>query len=570
MYEDVFQQQLHLRSLILVGNPLVFIAANAFSGPESLQHLNLAVSTIRSLTDIPTANLIFLETLDLAGNNIFSLDGLDNFNLQQLTRLVLDFNHFQKIRAADVAGFREASRLELSFRGNDLVDVEPYAFNGLDIGSLDFTGCFNKMNTSVLLKGLEGVKSNKLKVGIFEDSLRCSVTSAGLQSFCNISVVDLDFQMQHFHDLTEISFQCLTGLQKLDLTRAHLSSLPSKLPGLSALSHLVLDQNSFLDVCHIQAANLPMLTHLSISGSHTTLLFKDSCLEPLSHLEELDLSHSTLDTGPSCCNKQLSGLSELKLLNLSYNAAMQWEPLPFKAAPQLNHLDCSHVMYSPASVSPFTNLQNLHTLNLSWSGSDLSNVDLLKGLKNLRALSLKGNTMKGGLLPKAESFSHVPLLESLVLSGCGITGMSENVFKGVTKLMNVDLSDNHLVTLSISAFYSLKQIQLSFARNAIVTVDVKNGLENLGEGSSIDLSYNPLVCNCTNYQFINWVKGNADKMKHLQETVCDATHQKITGLDLQCTAGSLVITLTVLFFIAVIIAVFYYVRKFKVAIYSSM
>ncbi|XP_072549112.1 CD180 antigen [Salminus brasiliensis] len=571
LFEDIFQHQPKLESLVLVGNLLVFIADSAFSGPEGLKYLSLADSMIHSLKDIPTTNLAFLETLDLAGSDIHSLDGLNKFNVQQMKRLLLDMNSIEKIQAADLLALQTASGLELSFKGNDLVEVEPNAFQGLDMGSVDFSGCFSKMNTSVFLKGLQGMKATKLNLGIYEDNPRSFVTSAGLQSFCKISVLHLDFQLQHFSDLTEASFQCLSGLQALDLTRAHLSAFPPNLSNLSTLSRLTLDENKFSDVCQIHAANFPMLTHLSISGNLHILLFTENCLQPLSRLEELDLSHSALTTKVSCCNKQLTGLGQLKLLNLSYSFAMKWEALPFNSTPQLKHLDCSHVIYNLSSTSPFRNLHNLHTLNLSWSRTDLSNVDLLKGLENLQTLNLKGNTIQGGVLAKAENFNHVPLLESLVLSACGITGLGEKVFKGLTQLTYVDLSENHLTILSTSAFHSLKQIQLSFARNAIVKVDVE-GLEGFGERSTIDLSYNPLACNCTNEQFMNWVKANTNKMKHLQETVCDVTNQEIVNIHLQCKISSrtLALALTVVIVIAFTVVVLYFVKKCSASSYLRL
>ncbi|KAI4902506.1 hypothetical protein NFI96_013132, partial [Prochilodus magdalenae] len=572
MYEDIFQHQPNLESLTLVGNPLLFIAEGAFSGPLGLKFLSLRHSMIHSLTDIPTANLMFLETLDLTGCEIGSLDGLNEFNLQQMKKLLLGLNSIEKIRADDMIGLQGASGLELSFKCNSLEDVEPYAFQGLDLASLDFSGCFDKMNTSVLLRGLEGVKTSQLNLGVYEDSTKVSVTSAGLQSFCNISVVDLDFQLQHFQDLTETSFQCLRGLQKLDLTRAHLSGFPSNLSGLSMLSHLVLDENSFKDICNIHASNFPMLTHLSMRGNLKFQIFSESCLQPLSRLKELDLSHSWLVAETVCCNKQLSGLSELKLLNLSYNAIMRWEPLPFNATPQLNNLDCSHMNYTLNSESPFSNLENLQTLNLSWSGTDLSNIQLLKGLRNLLVLNLKGSTIKGGVLANADGFNHVPLLESLILSECGFTGIKQNVFKGLRKLAHVDLSSNHLATLSLPAFYSLKQIQLNFGGNEIVIVDVES-VEDLASISSIDLSYNPLACNCTNYQFVIWAKKNASKLKHLQETRCATTNQKIMAVDLQCNAShaSLAVTLIVSAVCLICItSVIYFVRKFNYVSYSRL
>lgn len=565
MYEDVFQNQLNLESLILVSNPLSFISDSAFSGPQALKHLSLARSMISRLTDIPVDQLQFLETLDLRGCGIHSLDGLENFQLQQMKRLLLDMNLIEKIKMADMQKLHGASNLEISFKGNDLVDVEPSAFQNIEVDSLDFSGCFKKMNFSVLLKGLEGVKTNKLYLGIYEDDNKIYITSAELQSFCKISVVDVDFQLQHLRDLTNTSFRCFTEIQKLDFTRAHLSKFPSVSPKLSNLSHLVLDENSFKNMCDINAGNFPKLTHLSMNGNVKFLDFIEICLEPLSYLEELQLSFSSLMTGDICCNKQLTGLGELKHLNLSYNFHMNWEPLPFNATPKLMHLDCAHTKYTLKSSSPFNNLGNLETLNLSFTALSLSNhTHILKGLTKLRVLSLKGNTIEGGVLLKTKNFEYVPLLESLVLSSCGITVIGENVFKDLANLKNVDLSENQLAKLCLTDFYSLKQINLNFASNKITVVDVKS-LEDLGKSSSVDLSSNPLACNCTNYQFITWVKANVNKVKHIEKTLCDATNKKILDVNLRCVFSNraLKIVLCIAIVIVIVILLVYLVRKIR-------
>lgn len=188
---------------------------------------------------------------------------------------------------------------------------------------------------------------------------------------------------------------------------------------------------------------------------------------------------------------------------------------------------------------------------------------ILKGLTKLRVLNLKGNTIQGGVLVKTKNFDYVPLLESLVLSSCGITEISENVFTAFANLKNVDLSENKLLKLSLTDFYSLNQIQLNFASNKITVVDVK--IVDLGISSSIDLSSNPLVCNCTNYQFITWVKENVSKMKHIEKTFCDATNEKIIDVDLQCVFSNraLGIGLGIAIVITIIIFPFYFVKKFQ-------
>ncbi|KAK9974200.1 hypothetical protein ABG768_022306 [Culter alburnus] len=563
MYEDIFMHQPNLEVLILIGNPLVFIAGRAFSGPLALKYLSLTQSKIKSLSDIPSENLAYLEVLEIGGSGIRSLDGLSNFHWQNLKSLQLEMNSIDRINLTDLQPIHNVVGMSISFKGNDFVNIEPSAFKSLNLSSLDFSGCFSKMTFSSVLRGLEGIKTNRLKLGLYETDPNVHIPSAALQSFCKITVTDLDFQLQHFSDLNNSTFHCLEGLKKLDLTRAHLDLLPFNMTGLSTLSHLVLDENRFSDVCHINTRNFPVLTHLSVSGNSKQLGFSNGCLESLRVLEELDLSLSLVKPIGPCCNDQLFGLGELKLLNLSYSSPMIWSSQPFSATPQLEHLDFSHSLYTLNDSSPFNNLQSLRTLNLSWSNTNLTNIHIFNGLKTLQLLNLKGNPIQGGVLTETELFKSVPLLETLILSSCKITAFEENLFKGLTHLRQVDLSENKLVELSTSGFYSLEFLQLNFASNAIVIVDV-GSVMNLGKESTVDLSYNPLVCNCSNIQFINWVKKNTIKVKHLMETVCNATRTRIIDAKLQCGFPVGVLAFVIILIVIIIAsAIFCLVRRIR-------
>ncbi|NP_001297419.1 CD180 antigen precursor [Danio rerio] len=572
IYEDVFTYQPHLEVLLLTGNPLVFIASTAFSGPLALKYLSLVQSKIKQLSDIPSENLAYLEVLDLRGSNIRSLNGLSNFRWQNLKSLQLDLNFIDRISFNDLQPFSNLAGVSISFKGNDFIYIEPGAFHSLNLSSLDFSGCLNKMNISSLLKGLEGIKTNRLNLGLYETDSNVYIASAALQSFCNIFVSDLDFQLQHFLDLNNSTFHCLEGLKKLDLTRAHLNALPLNTTGLSTLSHLILDENQFKDVCQSNTRNFPMLTHLSISGNLKKLTFSNRCLDSLGLLEELDLSVSLVNPREPCCNNQLFGLGELKLLNLSYGSPMFWSSKPFNVTPKLEHLDFSHSVYTLLNdSSPFSNLQSLRTLNLSWSNTDLTNVHLFVGLKALQHLNLRGNAIQGEVLTQTELFKCVPLLETLVLSACKITSFDENLFKGLRHLNHIDLSENKFVKLSTSGFYSLDFLKLNFARNDITTVDVAS-VADLGEEGSVDLSYNPLVCNCSNFEFIHWVKKNKVKVKHLMETFCNGTGTRIIDAKLQCDlpVGVLVFC-AVLAAVLLASAIFLLIRRVrKYSIYTNL
>ncbi|KAI7812793.1 putative CD180 antigen [Triplophysa rosa] len=493
----------------------------------------MAQSNIKSLSDIPSDNLAYLEVLDLRGSDIHNLDGLSKFYWHNLKSLQLDLNTIERITAEDLEPLHGMVGMNLSLKANNIIYVEPGAFQSMTFGSIDFSGCLGKLNISVLLKGLDGVKTGKLNLGLYETDPKSHISNIALQSFCNISVTDVNFQLQHFSDLNNRTFHCLEGLQKLDLTRSHLHLLPSNLSGLSTLSHLVLNENSFWDVCHINARNFPILTHLSMSSNLERLNFSSRCLENLGSLEKLDLSLSKVNPIGPCCNDQLFGLGKLKFLNLSYGSPMFWDVQPFNVTPQLEHLDCSHSRYTLNDSSPFNNLQNLRSLNLSWTNSNLTNVQLFKGLKTLQHLGLKGVAVQDGVFTQTELFNHIPDLETLILSACRITAIKEDLFKELTHLKKIDVSSNQLLKFSISPFYSLKFLQLNFANNSITMVDVKDVVD-LGIESTVDLSYNPLICNCSNYEFIKWVEDNDIKVRHITETTCNGTGTRIIDVHLQC------------------------------------
>jgi len=144
MYEDIFKNQPDLEVLILIGNPLVFIASRAFFGPQALKYLSLAQSKIKSLSDIPSDNLAFLEVLDLGGSDIRSLDGLGSFHWQRVNSLQLDMNSIDRISLTDLQPIHNVVGMSISFKGNDFFSIETGAFQSLNLSSLDLVAASAK------------------------------------------------------------------------------------------------------------------------------------------------------------------------------------------------------------------------------------------------------------------------------------------------------------------------------------------------------------------------------------------------------------------------------------------
>ncbi|KAG5272617.1 hypothetical protein AALO_G00167490 [Alosa alosa] len=564
MFEDVFVAQAKMQTLILTGNPLIFISVEAFTGLESLAHLIMPQTAVRDLEHLPISKLL-LETLDVSSCSLHTLEGLAAICMTKMKSLNLARNHIPSISASDLTVFKDAREdLEVSFQSNAILSMEPGAFRSLRFRSLDFTDCFARVDVSVVLTGLEGVTTETLKLGAFEGERRWDITTVSLRSLCNMTVTHLNLQKHRWADLSNATFECMGGLKVLEMTEMHINSLPDKITTMSKLSKLTLDRNAFNNVCNINAHNFPSLKSLFMRGMGvyvTLLIFRDNCLQSLSHLEYLDLSHSEMKVEGPCCEKQLQGLGHLRLLNLSYNFELQWDTLPFNTTPELRHLDCAHVHVNLNTSAPFLNLVQLKTLNLSRTSVSVTHPRLLEGLKSLVRLELSGNPVPGGVVSDPKTFKHIPLLESLVLAQCHLTAIKGDLFRTLTKLTYVDFSANYLTKLS-TFFSPAAAIHLNFAHNRIELVDI-DSIKGLGP-SSVDLSYNPLVCNCSNIEFIDWVKANADKLMHFVETLCNATNGRVkpSEVALNCNnfAGLEAFCIVILI-IAVVTAVAVIVRK---------
>ncbi|XP_065261939.1 CD180 antigen [Emys orbicularis] len=517
VYEGAFQSNAYLNIIVLTGNLLMFLADTAFVGPQSLKHLVLTQTGLTSLAFIPMQNLDNLETFDLGSNHISSLQLPPSFPTRNLKYLDFQMNNIQRIAAKDINILLQTKNLTLILTGNDIIHIEAGAFQSNLFYSLDFGGC---IDISVVLAGMQETRTHTLWLGTFEDAENgLPINPTMLLNLCNISVVDISLQKRHFLHLTAATFQCLSKLQRLDLTHTYISMLPPDITGMNMLEELILNRNAFKHMCNISSTAFPSLTHLHIRENAENLDLGSGCLKTLSKLQHLDLSHSYIEN-LDCCSNQLKGLSGLRHLNLSYNKQLQLQDLAFKEGANLELLDLAFTrLHINASQGPFRNLHLLHVLNLSYSYIDTNIQHLLQGLQTLFLLNLRGNKFQSGTILNENLFHQVPSLEVLILSFCDLTAIQNQAFHTLKKLKQVDLSHNKLIAFSTDAFSNLKSIYLNFANNRIHIIP-RDMLTNLSGQSIINLSYNPLECTCSNIGLITWYKQNMDKIEDPEGTVC--------------------------------------------------
>ncbi|KAM9214076.1 CD180 antigen [Leptosomus discolor] len=549
VYDGTFHSNRQLKTIVLTGNLLMFLSDTAFTGPWSLKQLVLTQTGITRMSFIPMTNLDSLDTLILGSNHISSLQLPPNFPTRNLKYLDFQLNNIRAITAEDVHILQKTSNITLIFKGNDITYIEPGAFQS-SFHSLDFGGC---ADIPGVLSGIQNSTVQTLWLGTFNGVEKKPYISPNvLQGLCNISVKNLYLQLRHFRNLNADTFQCLTRLQKLDLTQTHISALPPDISGMSSLVELVLNANSFEHLCNISSAAFPSLTHLHVKGNLQVMQLGAGCLEKLAKLEHLDLSKSHIASF-DCCNEALSGLSSLRYLNLSHNIQLHFQDVLIKDSPNLELLDLAFThLHINTSQGPFRNLHLLQVLNLSSSHINTSIQHLFQGLENLILLDLSQNNFESGILPNDKLFQELSNLEALILSSCELTAIGDQVFHSLKKLRHVDLSHNKLTAFSTDAFSNLESIYLNFAHNRIHIIP-HDKLASLAGHCVINLSYNPLDCTCSNIGLITWYKQNLDKIEDPEGTRCSvpkllAGAQLATVL-LSCginTAGIIAVVLAIL------------------------
>ncbi|XP_010114241.1 PREDICTED: CD180 antigen [Chlamydotis macqueenii] len=549
VYDGAFHSNKQLKTIVLTGNLLLFLSDTAFAGPQSLKQLVLTQTGITSMSFIPMTNLDSLDTLILGSNHISSLQLPPNFPTKNLKYLDFQMNNIRAITAEDVRILQKTSNITVIFKGNDILYIEPRAFQS-HFYKLDFGGC---TDIPVVLAGIQNSTVQTLWLGTFHNMEKKSFISPDvLQGLCNISVKNLYLQLQHFRNLNATTFQCLTKLQKLDLTQTHISALPPGISGMDSLTELVLNANSFEHLCHTRSAAFPSLTHLHIKGNLQVLQLGSGCLEKLAKLQHLDLSKSHIESF-GCCNEALSGLSSLQHLNLSHNIKLHPQDVLFKDGANLELLDLAFTpLYINNSQGPFRNLHLLQVLNISSSHINTSIQHLFQGLENLMLLDLSQNNFESGILPKDKLFQQLHNLEVLILSSCELTAIGDQAFHSLQKLRHVDLSHNKLTAFSTDAFSNLNSIYLNFAHNRIRIVP-QDKLASLAGHCVINLSYNPLDCTCSNIGLISWYRQNLDKIEDPEGTRCSEPKSlagaQLATISLSCglnTVGIIVVVLAIL------------------------
>ncbi|XP_008559260.1 leucine-rich repeat-containing protein 4B isoform X1 [Microplitis demolitor] len=311
------------------------------------------------------------------------------------------------------------------------------------------------------------------------------------------------------------AFQFYGDLKNVDLSSNHLFTIPNG--SFAAQKNLV--------ELHLKHNKISALTEKTFQGlvSLTVLNLRDNYLETLTNglftsltkLEELDLGQNRISkVEPGAFQK----LGALRVLYLDDN---QLKSIPSPALAPLNALAELHIGLNGFSTLPddaFKGLERLAVLDVMDAGLDNISEGAFRGLLSLRTLKLGGNKLRE--VP-TKQLSILNRLEELILGQNSFTMLRSGAFASLSNLKKLDISGAKLLTtVERGAFAdngNLETLILKSNRRLTTMEDgALAGLPNLrhlmlrdnaftsfpeslvawGELRRLDLSENPVVCDC--------------------------------------------------------------------------
>nr|XP_033504221.1 toll-like receptor 5 [Epinephelus lanceolatus] len=536
---NAFREQRHLRRLVLGGNVHLQLEPQAFVGLSSLQNLYLYHCSLQQsiLEEDYLEPLTSLETLDLFGNKIKRLQPSMFFaNMTNLKMLNLKLNEIDKICESDLVGFQgkhfevlnlDSVYLKTMFKKRDWQKCGN-PFRGMSFQTLDLSNNGLSVSKSKqLFTAIRGTKISHLKLSLglmgkgFSFNNYPDPDSSMFESLNDSSVHTLDLSKNKIFALQEGVFSALKEVAIIDVSQNKVSQIHrNAFEGLQGhLEMLNLSHNLLGEIHSDTFASLTNLQVLDLSYNHIGVLGHDSFSE-LPKLKVLNLTGNSLrDIGFPAL------LPSLDYLLLSDNKLID---SPGRSI----HRFAGDILHLDIQDNRLTNLGGVYTLvtlldrlqHLSYGGNPIKWCNLGREVRfidsnNVTTLDLHGSSLQSvwsqwTCLDLFDNFGHVITLN---LSHNALQSLPRGIFKGLTSVVEMDLSSNSLTYLQPDVLpKSLKVLDLS--NNFIASPD-PDAFRSL---SSLDLNMNRFHCDANLKSFLNWVTNtNVTLLTPVKELKCE-------------------------------------------------
>lgn len=366
-------------------------------------------------------------------------------------------------------------------------------------------------------------------------------------------LTELDLSRNYMTNLSSQSVQSMKRLRSLRLWDNRLSKVPVVVNSLSSLEILDLSSNVIDELGCSDFFNLTSLKELYLHSNRIRQLYM--CL--FQNQNDLKILHLDKNMLLALGGVFKTGLKKLEFLDIS-DITVQVRPIidiDFTSLESLLHLDMDF-MYTAKNV--FARLHKLQSLSVHLP----CEIDHLKGLGQVRNLTIyfdigddfsgiQANKSQKSLMnlpsvrnitiicygyhfqlpfyipsdflhgmrhlkhftavnfyiedPELYTFLHAHHLESLTIRKSFLTSMNPLHFQAMSNLEFLDLSMNTLNTLDFLVEANLTRLRcLILRQNELMVINV-SVFESLPALTHLDLSDNPLSCDCSNGGFLQWV-----------------------------------------------------------------
>ncbi|XP_055631493.1 insulin-like growth factor-binding protein complex acid labile subunit [Toxorhynchites rutilus septentrionalis] len=338
------------------------------------------------------------------------------------------------------------------------IDSSMQFYAELTFLDLSYNHLFNMPpRTFAYQKKLKELHLNHNKVGSISNK-----TFLGLES---LSILNL--RGNFLDELTDGVFSGLKKLEELNLGQNRIGRIdPKAFDGLVNLKMLYLDDNTLSAVPSPAFGSLVSLAELYLGINSFSTIPKDAFVK-LNKLSRLDLKGAALSNVTS---ESFNGLEELRTLDLSDNRLSRIPTTELMALTRLEELALGQNDFDSIPLAAFAGMGNLRKLDISGS--------------------LKLNRIESG------AFSANANLEEIVIaSNKALSEIQDGALSGLPHLKKLVLKDNALATLS-------------------------DGLFSWNELVDLDLSENPMVCDCRILWLRNMLVNKSNTSQNQFPVVC--------------------------------------------------
>lgn len=468
------------KMMMLLSVFVYLVSVSLFAGPVTFNDPNL-LQAVRNayeaqvgvpLGDPPTSEELSdpnFTALDASYLGIADLEGLQYCT--SLTALNLQGNEI-----TDISQIGSLTNLQLLMLGkNQISDISALAPLSSSLILLDIG--YNQISDISVLSTFSSLLGLNLGFGVY------GLYPEGVDLFATgVNNLD-DADMNVLNNLTNLSILSIGGLENVT-SISFLSSLPN-------LTHLYLGNNPITDWTPLGFVdqNLNVFVDINCGLTQTAV---DSYLSNMTNIEYVDDDNPgiliIIEIGTSSDINDISGLSGLNP-SISFLGGIGITDISVVSDwTNLGVFVCAFTGIS--NLDPLIGLPNLFAVSLPENniGPTMFTLPVTQPFNNLTELSVSGNS-----LTSLSGIEYMPNLVSLTASNNQLDNIWSMDLEGAPKntLEVLDLSNNAIVDINpLLNYVALRELNLSY--NQIQNFNYLLDNPGIGDGDTIDISYNPV------------------------------------------------------------------------------